>query len=101
MNSRFIPFLISLLFTLPAAISLAEPVDNDPAIHSSYGRELMLRGEYEKGLEQLRSAYLLFPYNATLKRNLAEGYAAYGNQFFKMKRFEQADENFVKAAELY
>lgn len=79
----------------------AEPIDSDPAIHSSYGRELMLRGEYEKGIEQLRRAYLLFPLNQTLKRNLAEGYAAYGHQFFKQKQFEQADENFVKAIELY
>lgn len=79
----------------------AEPIDSDPALHSSYGRELMLRGEYEKGIEQLRRAYLLFPLNQTLKRNLAEGYAAYGHQFFKQKQFEQADENFVKAIELY
>ncbi len=79
----------------------AELIDSDPVIHSSYGRELMLRGEYEKGLEHLRRAYLLFPLNVTFKRNLAEGYAAYGHQFFKQKRYEQADENFIKAMELY
>jgi len=101
MICRFIAFLVSILFTLSTTISWAEQVDSDPVIHNSYGRELMLRGEYEKGLEQLRSAYLLFPLNATLKRNLAEGYAAYGNQFFKLKRYEQADENFLKATELY
>lgn len=86
---------------LLAAAGGAEPIDSDPALHSSYGRELMLRGEYEKGIEQLRRAYLLFPLNETLKRNLAEGYAALGHQFFKQKQFEQSDENFLKAIELY
>lgn len=93
--------LTSALYCLFATCVPAETADTDPAIHSSYGRELMLRGEYEKGLAQLRQAYLLFPLNSTLKRNLAEGYAAHGHQFFKQKRYEQADENFVKAMELY
>lgn len=92
-----------MLLTLLASVNgaTAESVDNDPLMHSGYGRELLLRGEYEKGLEQLRRAYLLFPLNPTLKNNLAEGYAAYGHQFIKQKRYEQADENFVKAQELY
>ena len=89
------------IFWLLLTSASAEPIDNDPIIHSGYGRELMLRGDYEKGLEQLRRAYLLFPLNMTFKRNLAEGYAAYGHQFFKQKRYELADENFIKAMELY
>lgn len=89
------------VFVSPASDGFAEQIDNAPAAHSSYGRELILRGEYEKGLEQLRRAYLLFPLNLNLKRNLAEGYAAYGHMFFKQKQYEQADENFVKAMELY
>lgn len=89
--------LLMLLCTMAAA----EPIDSDPLIHSSYGRELMQRGDYEQGLEQLRRAYLLFPLNPVLKRNLAEGYAAYGMHFFKQKRYEQADDNFLKAMELY
>lgn len=87
-----------LLFPL---FSFAGPIDNDPLIHSSYAHELMLRGEYDKGLEQLRTAYLMFPLNETLKRNLAEGYAVYGHSFFKRQQYEQADENYVKAMELY
>lgn len=79
----------------------AEPIDSDPVIHSSYGRELIQRGIYVEGLEHLRKAYLIFPLNEVLKRNLAEGYAAYGLYFFKLKRFEQADENYLKAMELY
>lgn len=92
--------VFSLPFVLLAAAS-AEPIDSDPVMHSGYGRELILRGEYEKGIEQLRKAYLLFPLNITFKRNLAEAYAAHGHQHFKQKRYEQADENFIKAQELY
>lgn len=88
-----------LLLLLTSAT--AGPIDSDPLLHSGYGRELLLRGEYEKGIEQLREAYLLFPLNVTFKRNLAEGYAAHGHQHFKQKRYEQADENFIKALELY
>ncbi|MFA7405428.1 MAG: tetratricopeptide repeat protein [Pelobacteraceae bacterium] len=87
-----------LLMLMPVA---AGAIDVDPVLHSGYGRELLLRGEYEKGIEHLRKAYLLFPLNSTFKRNLAEGYAAYGHLHFKQKRYEQADENFINALELY
>ena len=89
------------LFLLMLTTASAGPIDSDPVMRSGYGRELLLRGEYEKGIEQLREAYLLFPLNTVFKRNLAEGYAAYGHQHFKQKRYEQADENFIKALELY
>lgn len=101
LKSRAAFTLLAFLLFLTATAAHAEPIDSDPVIHSGYGRELMLRGEYEKGLEHLRRAYLLFPLNVTFKRNLAEGYAAYGHQFFKQKQYERADENFVKAMELY
>ncbi len=89
------------MFLLTLTTAAAGPIDSDPVMRSGYGRELLLRGEYEKGIEQLREAYLLFPLNITFKRNLAEGYAALGYQHFKQKRYEQADENFIKALELY
>lgn len=95
------PCLFIFSFLLSALTSFAAPIDNDPLIHSSYARELMLRGEYDKGLEQLRTAYLMFPLNETLKRNLAEGYAVYGHAFFKRQQYEEADENYLKAMELY
>lgn len=85
---------------LLATVASGEPIDSDPVLRSGYGRELLMRGEYEKGIEQLREAYLLFPLNTVFKRNLAEGYAAFGHQLFKLKRYEQADENFIKAQEL-
>ncbi|MFA7059560.1 MAG: tetratricopeptide repeat protein [Pedobacter sp.] len=93
-------FAVSFFCLFTSSVS-AEPIDTDPVINSSYGRELMLRGEYEKGLAQLRRAYQLFPLNDILKRNLAEGYAAHGHHFLKQNRYEQADENVVKAMELY
>lgn len=101
MTCRFLLLLITILVNFIPTYSFAEQIDSDPIIYGSYGRELIMRGEYEKGLEQLRRAYLLFPLNGTLKRNLAESYAAYGHQLFKQKRYEQADVNFVKAMELY
>lgn len=98
---KYCLLILFCAFILPTPDGSADQIDNDPLIHSSYGRELMLRGEYEKGLEQLRRAYLLFPLNLNLKQNLAEGYAAYGHKFFKQKQYELADENFVKAMELF
>ena len=90
-----------VLSLLLLSVAAARPIEGDPVLHSGYGRELLLRGDYEKGIEQLRTAYLLFPLNTTFKRNLAEGYAAYGHNHFKQNRYEQADENFIKALELY
>ena len=89
------------ILLLMLSTALAGPSAGDPVLPSGDGRELLLRGEYEKGIEQLRESYLLFPLNPTLKLNLAEGYVAYGHQYFKQKRYEQADENFIKALELY
>jgi tetratricopeptide (TPR) repeat protein len=83
------------------AVACAEPQASEPVAQSGYGRELVLQGEYEKGIQQLLKSYLLFPLNLTFKRNLAEAYAAYGHHQFKMKLYEQADENFIKAQELY
>jgi tetratricopeptide (TPR) repeat protein len=94
-------FLAVGMLLLMLTFAAAGPIENDPVLRSSSGRELLKRGEYEKGIEQLRGEYLLFPLNTALKRNLAEGYAVYGHHYFKQKRFEQADENFIKAQELF
>jgi len=58
-------------------------------------------GDYDSRLERLRTAYQLFPLNEKLKRDLAEAYANYGNLLFNRRQYEQADENFLKASELY
>jgi tetratricopeptide (TPR) repeat protein len=88
------------LILVPATTS-AEPLESAPVMRNGYGRELLLHGEYEKGIEQLREANRLFPLDKYIKRSLAEGYAAFGNQLVKQKRYEQADENFSRARELY
>ena len=79
----------------------AAPSASKPATKSEPVSELIQRGEFEKGIEQLQKSYLLFPLNPAFKKNLAEAYAAYGHQHFKQKNFELADENFIKAEELY
>jgi tetratricopeptide (TPR) repeat protein len=49
----------------------------------------------------LRTAYQLFPLNEVLKHNLAEAYANYGNQLLNRRQYEQADDNYLKASELF
>ena len=97
-ETRFKVLLGILLFTLlsagaPADLQ-AEPSDSASATHGA-------TGDYIKNLEQLRSAFQLFPLNEKLKRSLAEGYANYGTMLFNQRQYEQADENFLKASELY
>lgn len=58
-------------------------------------------GDIDARLERLRSAYQLFPLNEVLKRDLAETYAVYGTTLIKKRQYEQADDNYVKALELY
>jgi len=87
-----------LLFTLlttsaPANLQAMQP-GNDSANHGS-------PGDYDKLLERLRSSYQLFPLNEALKRELADAYANYGNLLFNRRQYEQADENFLKASELF
>jgi len=43
----------------------------------------------------------MFPLDEKLKRDLATAYANNGNLLFSRRQFEQADEYFIKAAELY
>lgn len=95
--SLLLALLLSGILTAPAGAA----GENDPAQQGSYARELIRQGDFEKGLEQLRSYSSMFPLNEPLKRSLADGYAAYGHSLLKLKRFEQADENYRLAAELY
>jgi tetratricopeptide (TPR) repeat protein len=93
-HTRCLALLIATLVLFSAPRQLyAEPNAPLPAPRSSENSE--------KKLEQARKFYELFPLNEGLKRSLAEGYAAYGHILFKQKQYEQADENLVKAVELY
>jgi len=87
-----------LLITLLTAIAPANlhALQPDSAI-GSHGNP----GDYDKKLERMRKAYELFPLNEGLRRNLADAYAGYGNVLIKKRQYEQADENLLKAIELY
>lgn len=99
-----VPFLCSLLLVLllvagtPAILSA---LDSDPVVNGDNGLRLIRNGEYERGLEHLQRSYRLFPLNPAYKRDLADGLIAYGRHLMKLKRFDLADENFVKAQDLY
>jgi tetratricopeptide (TPR) repeat protein len=86
--------LLTLLTAgIPANLHAVEPVSAS-ATHGD-------PGDYDKKLERLRTSYQMFPYNEKFKRDLAEAYANYGTLFFNRRQYEQADENFLKASELY
>ena len=97
-DARFSHLLCVLLLALLAAGTPADlhavQSGNDSATHGS-------PGDYDKQLERLRSSYQMFPLNEALKRELADAYANYGNLLFNRRQYEQADENYLKASELY
>jgi hypothetical protein len=97
-GSKITCLLAILLLTL---LTIATPAplhamqsDTSAASHGDPGDSI-------KRLEQIRSAYLLFPLNEKLKRDLAEAYANYGTLLFIRRQYEQADEYYLKASELY
>jgi tetratricopeptide (TPR) repeat protein len=92
-------FLITILVTvsLPVSPSRAdEPLDSNNA-----AVKLMQAGEYEKALAQLQKTFNLFPYNETVKKNLASAYVSLGNYQLKQKRFDEAALNFDQAIRLF
>ena len=100
MKSLLCPFILVVMLVCVIPDSAAA-LDGEPIANNDNGIQLIKGGEYERGLEHLRRSYLLFPLNVTYKRNLADGHIAYGQHLMKQKRYEQADENIVKAQELY
>jgi len=97
-DMKFSFMLSVLLFTLltagaPANLHAVQS-GNDPATHGN-------PGDFDKKLESLLTSYQLFPLNKALKRDLAEAYANYGNLFLNRRQYEQADENYLKAGEMY
>ncbi len=79
---------------LPPPHSYARPSDSSPSPHAA-------SADLDARIEKLRSAYSLFPHNGSFKRDLAEAYATYGFMFFKKRQFEQADEYFIKALDIF
>jgi tetratricopeptide (TPR) repeat protein len=55
----------------------------------------------EEALAQLQKAFNLFPYNETIRKNLAAAYVSAGRQKMKRKQFDEAASNFDHARELF
>ena len=94
-------FILTALIAL--SISLITPLPtraDDPIIRNDYALDLMNRGEYEKALEQLQKAFSLYPYDETLRKNLAVAYMYVGKHEMEANRYMEAAENFDHAREL-
>jgi tetratricopeptide (TPR) repeat protein len=95
----FIPAVlaISLFIFSPADESSA----GDPILLNDYALQLMEKGDPDKALEQLQKAVSLFPYEPTLRKNLAELYTVQGQRRMATGRYEEAATSFDNARELF
>ncbi|WP_306535127.1 peptidase MA family metallohydrolase [Geobacter sp.] len=93
-------FFISLLW---AADSSIPPVSSaaDPLLHNNYGVNLLEKGEIEKAIEQLETAYGLYSSDQTLKGNLATAYTLQGQKLLDKKSYPEAAVQFEKALMLF
>ncbi|MRR36373.1 tetratricopeptide repeat protein, partial [bacterium] len=73
----------------------------DPLLHNNYGVNLLEKGEIEKAIEQLETAYSLYSSDQTLKGNLATAYALQGQRFLDRKSYSEAAGQFEKALVLF
>lgn len=92
--------IVSAIFLLLSFLVVASSLANDPVLLNNYAMELMNRNEYEKALEQLQSAYNIFPYNDTIRKNLAVAYSFVGERQMGKNLFDDAAANFDRAHEL-
>jgi tetratricopeptide (TPR) repeat protein len=69
--------------------------------YSVQAEAFMGRGEYDKALDELKSGFSLFPYNGTLRRDLAAAYARIAQRDLKLSRYREAAEGFGQARDLY
>jgi tetratricopeptide (TPR) repeat protein len=73
----------------------------DPNSYAAQAAALMGRGEYDKALDELKSGFSLFPYNETLRHDLAAAYASIAQRDLKTSRYSEAADYFGQARELY
>ncbi len=91
---------ILLLFLFLFAVSLPPASVGESHTLNDQVLELMRLGEYEKALEQLQKASSLFPYDESIRKNLAAAHAAVGGRQLERKSFDEAAENFYNARRL-
>jgi len=87
--------LVPHLFT-PAVAAAA-----DPLVHNDYGVTLLVKGDIDKAIEQLETAYGLSSSDQTLKGNLATAYALRGQRLLDRKSYTDAAGQFEKALVLF
>lgn len=98
--NRIIPVVLTVSF-LCAGLFLPVPARaDDPVIRNDYALELLNKGEYYKALEQLQKAFSFYPYDETLRRNLAVAYMYVGKKEMENNRYPEAAEYFDHAREL-
>jgi tetratricopeptide (TPR) repeat protein len=88
---------VSLLLLLWAASAGA----GDPNSYSAQAKVLMGSGDYYRALDELKSGYSLFPYNETLRHELATAYVQIAQRDLKLSRYAEAADFFAQARELY
>jgi tetratricopeptide (TPR) repeat protein len=94
---HFAPLCLAAISFLIPSTSQA----NEPFSLNEYAIALMEKGEHEKALEQLQKAYSMYPYDLTLKKNLAEAYTFVGQRQMRENNFEAAAASFDQARELF
>lgn len=98
MGLRFLLLAGIACFLFVQAIPTAA---NDPFLLNDYALELLKKQEYEKALEHFQKAFNMFPYNTTLKRNLAEAYSYVGKRLMERNAYDEAADRFDHARELF
>ncbi len=91
---------ICFLLIMAVLFSFSPAFANDPFIHNDYALELFNKGEYEKALEQLQRAFSLYPYDETLRKNLATLYMYVGKKELDSNHYQEAADHFDLAREL-
>jgi tetratricopeptide (TPR) repeat protein len=94
-TARVIPLIL-----LSLALSSTPAFSADSVSYSAHAEQLMKQGEYEKALDELKSGYSLYPYDLTLRKNLAFAYAQVAQHDLNTSHYTEAAEYFGEAREL-
>lgn len=93
--ARLARLLLLFFLSVSAAVSAAELPSDAPL------REEIAAGEYEKALDPIKSQSELFPYDQSLKGQLAKVYALIAQQELKLGHYTVASSYLAKAQELF